>query len=514
MSQSRRPMSIAVLLACLLAVGIPAPASAAAGDLIDEPFTLGPGGFSPQAGGTWQALGGVYDLSAPAQPASTTPGNGNVSVHATALPLAWTMSLRAKVKANASTSNDLSVIFNWRDASNYSYASFSESGTTTIHGVFVVAGGVQTRVADFARAFVADQFASLKLIQAAGRLTVEVDGTQWAAPTHASFDDGGMVGVGSRNDSASFDDVAVVDQSAAPPPPPPPATVNVATAAQLKTALAAPTPGQVIQLADGTYNGYFVANRPATARAPITLRGSRAAILTRGGPSVGTSVYVDGANYWRFEGFTVANALKGFMVDRSHHVTITRVLVRDIGHEGIHLRAGSSDNVVRESNVRRTGRTVAGYGEGIYIGSAVSNWDQFGTGPDRSDRNQILYNSISETTGQSVDVKEGTSNGLVRGNSFDGSAMTGEHFADSWVDVKGNNFLFDRNRGVNALTDGYQTHGDVAGWGQDNRFVGNVSDVNGPGYAFRIHQNGRAVVMCDNIVRGATLGLSNVVCTP
>jgi len=102
----------------------------------------------------------------------------------------------------------------------------------------------------------------------------------------------------------------------------------------------------------------------------------------------------------------------------------------------------------------------------------------------------------------------------VRANRFDGSAMTDVHYADSWVDVKGNGFLFERNRGANALSDGYQTHGDLAGWGQDNRFVANTSDVNGPGYAFKIHQASRAVVTCDNIVLGAALGLSNIACTP
>lgn len=499
-------MSTAVLLACLLAVAITTPASAAVGDLIDETFTLGAGGFTPQAGGTWQVIGGAYDLSAPAQPPTGTTGNANVSLHSTGLPSAWTMLLRAKVKGTSSTSNDVSVIFNWRDANNYAYANFSELNTSLTHGVFVRAGGVQTQVADFSSLFTPDRFAWLKLIQTGGELTVHVNGVQWAAASHASFDDGGKVGLGSRNDGAAFDDVAVKDQS--------PPTINVATAAQLKTALTVVQPGEVIQLADGIYNGYFVANRPGTATAPITLRGSRAAVLTRGSFTTGHGIYVDGAHYWRFEGFTAANAQKGLMVDRSHHVTIAEVEVRDIGHEGIHLRAGSTDNVVRDSIVRRTGRASAGLGEGIYIGSAKSNWGQFGGGPDRSDRNKILYNTISETTAQSVDIKEGSSDGEVRGNSFNGSAMTDEHYADSWVDVKGNNYLFEANRGVDALNDGYQTHGDLEGWGQDNRFVANVSDVYGPGYGFKIHRSSRAVVACNNVVRGAALGLSNIACTP
>ncbi len=48
------------------------------------------------------------------------------------------------------------------------------------------------------------------------------------------------------------------------------ATVEVTTAAQLKTALGAARPGDTIHLADGTYTGNFKATTPATASARIT----------------------------------------------------------------------------------------------------------------------------------------------------------------------------------------------------------------------------------------------------
>src|SRR2546421_3506581 len=57
-------------------------------------------------------------------------------------------------------------------------------------------------------------------------------------------------------------------------------TVNVANAAQLKAALLGAHPGDVVHLADGTYKGAFYATVSGTSTAPITLTGSRNAVLT------------------------------------------------------------------------------------------------------------------------------------------------------------------------------------------------------------------------------------------
>ena len=75
--------------------------------------------------------------------------------------------------------------------------------------------------------------------------------------------------------------------------------------------------------------------------------------------------------------------------------------------------------------------------------------------PDRSDRNVVKGNKIGQTTAEAVDIKEGTTGGVVEDNTFDGSALSG---ADSRVDVKGNNWLIKENTGTNSTQDGFQTH--------------------------------------------------------
>jgi hypothetical protein len=168
---------------------------------------------------------------------------------------------------------------------------------------------------------------------------------------------------------------------------------------------------------------------------------------------------------------------------------------------------------VRATTIRRTGLYVGKFGEGIYIGSARSNWcTHSNCEPDRSDRNLIQANDIAETTAEAIDVKEGTSGGVLRGNTFSGAAMT---TADSWVDIKGNDWTIADNVGIDAPQNGFQTHTILDGWGERNTFHGNTAVVNAPGYGFHITKRDLGnVVSCTNHVVNAESGLSNVTCRP
>lgn len=61
-----------------------------------------------------------------------------------------------------------------------------------------------------------------------------------------------------------------------------------------------------------------------------------------------------------------------------------------------------------------------GYGEGVYLGSAGSNWDCHGNtgGADRPDRVQVLNNRVGPyVAAELLDVKEDTFDGVIRGNT-------------------------------------------------------------------------------------------------
>jgi hypothetical protein len=294
----------------------------------------------------------------------------------------------------------------------------------------------------------------------------------------------------------------------------PTSPVVVQTAQELADALAQSAPGTVIRLAPGTYGGKFVITASGTAILPITLCGPWDAILE--GPSLtsGYTLHLDRASWWVLTGFTVKGGQKGIMLDGAHHNRLVNLAVHDVGMEAIHFRSHSSYNRLERSVVFATGLQTPGYGEGVYLGSAKSNWDTYTNGePDRADFNEIVDNRIGPTSAESIDIKEGTTGGLVLANHFDGAGMSGANYADSWLDIKGNGYQIVDNIGQNALVDGFQTHVQVDGWGNDNVFRRNRAEVLGPGYGFNIHSKSTGTVIgCDNVVIGAALGLANIDC--
>lgn len=291
----------------------------------------------------------------------------------------------------------------------------------------------------------------------------------------------------------------------------PAATVTVATSQELQTALDGAEPGDSISLADGVFTGQFVISRSGTAEQPIYLCGGESAVIDGRQIDEGYAVHLDKVRYWRLSGFTVRNAQKAVMADATSGSVIHGLTIHDIGDEAIHLRSASTYNVIIDNTVRRTGLRRDKYGEGVYIGSAESNWETHSSGePDRSDFNIVARNDIADTGSESIDIKEGTTGGWVFGNLLDGTGMSG---ADSVIDVKGNGWLVEANIGDNA-DEGFQTHRVVDGWGTDNIFRANVIDVRGDGYHIYIHKpkNTSNVVECSNRTGSGADLRSNVEC--
>ena len=291
-------------------------------------------------------------------------------------------------------------------------------------------------------------------------------------------------------------------------------TVNVSTAAQLTSALAQAQPGDVITLANGQYVGKFVTSHSGTAAAPITLTGSRNAVLTTGSTGKAYGLHVTG-EYWNLTGFTVSTAHKGIVLDQASNSIIDGVEVGNIGQEGIHVRHNSSHVVVRNSYVHDTGQTSEGYGEGIYIGSSHNNWSTVmgsATTADQSDFAIVQHNTISNTAAEGIDVKEGTVGGQLLSNTFNNDAWSGKNSADSWVDVKGNGYLISGNSGTKTINDGFQVHQLLPGWGERNTFEDNSSSGLVPGYLVNVGWGATGnIVKCQSST--ATRGLSNIACS-
>jgi Right handed beta helix region len=337
------------------------------------------------------------------------------------------------------------------------------------------------------------------------------------------------------------------------------ATVSVSTSAQLVSALAAAKPGDTIKLADGSYTGKFVATTAGSSSKPITLSGGAKAILHSSeytGPSAtatsapaatptatgrigasraaatpaascptggtGYGLYLNGAAYWHLTGFTVDTASKGIVMDAAPHVTIDGVEVRNIGDEGVHFRKGSANGLIENSYVHDTGQNQPDYGEGVYIGSAKSNWSCYAgsSGVDASDNVQVTDNRIGpNVAAEGLDIKEGTKNGAVTGNTFNGSGEQNQNSGDSTIDAKGDGYQINGNKVSDPYLDGFQTHTAQSPYGCGNTFADNTFSITASaGYGVNVTNNKKCddgdqnVVYASNSSSGGK-GLTNITVT-
>jgi hypothetical protein len=290
--------------------------------------------------------------------------------------------------------------------------------------------------------------------------------------------------------------------------------IDVTTAGELAQALGSAKPGAMIRLPDKELRGAFKSNASGSAQKPVVLCGTRQSVISAS--DTATVLLLEG-DYWIVSGFSVTGGQKGILLDGANHNLLTDLSVHGTGNEAVHFRMASSDNILEWSEISDTGGANAEFGEGVYIGSAVSQWEKF-TGsastPDRADRNVVRFNQIGPNVrAELIDVKEGTTGGLIQDNTFNGAGIVDAGFADSWVDVKGNGYTIERNQGTTSPSDGFQVHVVEDGWGNDNVFKNNRATVNAGGYGFRISENASGnVVACNNMVTGAGAGLSNIGC--
>ncbi|MEZ4865383.1 MAG: right-handed parallel beta-helix repeat-containing protein [Caldilineaceae bacterium] len=246
--------------------------------------------------------------------------------------------------------------------------------------------------------------------------------------------------------------------------------VEVSSAAELTRALAKAEAGDFIHLLDGLYPDNFAIERSGLTDKPIALYGSRQAVLDGQSLESGYGLHLM-ADHWLLMGFTIRNAAKGLMTDGANHNLIRGLELYQIGDEALHLRTFSSHNRIEKLWIHDTGLVNPVYGEGVYIGSAVSNWPTYTEDkPDRSDNNLVIGNVLGpHLTAEGVDLKEGTTGGAVQNNTF----LTDDKLmADSWIDIKGNDYTVSRNLGAYYTGSKFRMAVDLqqpaVGWGQNN----------------------------------------------
>lgn len=353
------------------------------------------------------------------------------------------------------------------------------------------------------------------LAVALGGCGVPSEGDGDPGPGALSGRDGSPAATAAGRDDESSGDPAGVASPDAAPGATAGRTLSVATVAELEAALVGAGPGTVIEIADGTYQrdggDRFTAAADGTADAPITLRGTTAAVLTSDGIRGDYGLHVTGDHY-RLDGFAVREATKGIVLDGSVGTIIDGVDVGHVGEEGVHFRACSSGGVLRDSTIHDTGLQKPRFGEGVYVGSANSNWDKYGCADGRDGTQDTLIegNTFTRIAAEGADLKEGTDSGILRDNVFVDAGYSGENSADSAIDVKGNGWSIIGNtirEPSGAALDAIQIHHVYDGYGRGNTIDSNVVEGDWPGFGVGAYPLGDNLVTCSNAAPGARLGL-------
>jgi hypothetical protein len=315
---------------------------------------------------------------------------------------------------------------------------------------------------------------------------------------------------------------------------PPPATVDcsssnyarlvpVSTASQLTSALANAQPGDLIELAAGTYTGHFRATVSGTPSQRIVLCGPRTAILD-GGDYTSATFWLRGVSYWTLSGFRARRSLVAVLGETASQNIVDSLEIETTGYGGLSFRVNSKHNVIQKNYIHDTGKAgILHYGEGVYLGSSQANWCTYtGCNPDRTDSNTVTKNYIGpNVTAEMIDVKEGTTGTVISGNHFDGAGRSaGTLNLVSWIVLFGNGVKDSANTAINQpIQHGYKIELDngLPGWGQNNSFQYDTlygGGASGYGFWFGGVDKSKQVVKCNNVVTGFSGGLSNVACAP
>lgn len=282
--------------------------------------------------------------------------------------------------------------------------------------------------------------------------------------------------------------------------------VLVSDAAGLRAALQNAAAGDTILLSPGVYESsdygakasLFHSDAEGTENNPITIKSAdpdAPAVLKGAEVQRGIVLYITG-DYWNISNIVCCNAQKGIMLDNSNYSVINDVEVYSTGQEGIHLRDGSSHCQIIGAKVHDTG-LAGSYGEAIYIGSAKSTNGYVHECDDNLIKGCVLGPNVSD---ESIDIKEYTTGNIIEECTMYGEGMTA---TDSFIDIKGNETIVRNNicysQDNTVITDAFQLHCQVEGWGIDNVVYGNTVYFSGDTEYIVRTWNGTSCTVYDNI---------------
>lgn len=291
--------------------------------------------------------------------------------------------------------------------------------------------------------------------------------------------------------------------------------------ASIQKALELADAGDVIELADGEYAQSIRSVRSGTKDAPITIKGSRSAVVRGGSDSRIIEIHHD---YITLEGFSVNGQNGGGLAksdfkdkliyvigtkprDGVEGLKIKNMLVENAGGECIRLRYFARNNEINDTTIRHCGvydfrfNDGGKNGEAIYIGTAPEqrkDGKNPTADPDESRDNWVHHNTIESYGNECVDVKEAATKNIIEYNHCSQQLDP----KSGGMDARGSYNTFRYNLIENNRGAGVRLGGDGEGDGLHNDVYGNTLKDNaaGPVRVLR-HPQGK---LCGNVISGTS----------
>lgn len=162
-------------------------------------------------GGTWAVGGGLYNLTNPAAATDANKLLYNKALNTKSVNGDFTLTFDGSTPSTGAYA-DFGAIFDYVDENNYYYIDYNKTDDQTTNGILKVSGGAQTKLADFPVTMNSDTTYSTKIVRTGSTINVYRNNVLLASATDATFNSG-KVGLGSRNDPASFDSLVVLASS-------------------------------------------------------------------------------------------------------------------------------------------------------------------------------------------------------------------------------------------------------------------------------------------------------------
>lgn len=305
-----------------------------------------------------------------------------------------------------------------------------------------------------------------------GKIIWAVFSDESATPMQVDYVELEVVGSGGSNPTPTPIPTPTATPMATPTPTPLPegTVITVSTGAELQAALMSATAGTTILVNPGVYtvtpttitldNGiggtvsrtwFFGGSQTnGTSSNKIVVKSANPAnpaILDGAGwDNAGYTLYLRG-DYWEIRDLKIRSGAKGIILDNANHCTIVNCEIYEMGQEAIHIRDGSSHNLIEGCYVHDSGKLNDGFGEGIYIGSDNSVWAD-GDGIVTGEKGKLYskechYNTVRNCTlgpnitAEPIEIKEGTTHTIFENCIVRGPGVSGNNYADSHFDIKG-----------------------------------------------------------------------------